>query len=205
MIIEKATVKDIDELEKMYYDVTEHLENTINYPAWINGLYPTRATFEDAVRRGTMYVAREESGAAGDSADSPGCNCISGCSDCSERSGFESRITAGMVLKSEEEPEFDGVKWQVEADAAETYALCTLAVALDCGGRGIAEKMVRVALDLAQLNGKKAVRLDVTAINTPAIKLYEKLGFKYIGEIDEGEEYEKEYGERLFYLYEKLI
>lgn len=203
MIIEKATVKDIDELEKMYYDVTEHLENTINYPAWINGLYPTRATFEDAVSKGTMYVTREESGAAGDSADSPGCNCISGCSDCSERSG--SRIMAGMVLKSEEEPEFDGVKWQVEADAAETYALCTLAVALDCGGRGIAEKMVRFALDLAQQNGKKAVRLDVTAINTPAIKLYEKLGFKYIGEMDEGEEYAKEYGERIFYLYEKLI
>lgn len=182
MIIEKATVKDIDELEKMYYDVTEHLENTINYPAWINGLYPTRATFEDAVSKDTMYVAREEAGG-----------------------GCGSRIMAGMVLKSEEEPEFNGVEWQVEADAAETYALCTLAVALDCGGRGIAEKMVRFALDLAARNGKKAVRLDVTAINTPAIKLYEKLGFKYIGEMDEGEEYAKEYGERIFYLYEKLI
>lgn len=201
MIIEKATVKDIDELEKMYYDVTEHLENTINYPAWINGLYPTRATFEEAVRKDMMYVARECAGDADNYAALPGCDCSDrgDCGDCG------SRITAGMVLKSEEEPEFDGVEWQVEADTAETYALCTLAVALDCGGRGIGEKMVRFALDLAKKNGKKAVRLDVTAINTPAIKLYEKLGFKYIGEMDEGEEYAKEYGERIFYLYEKLI
>ena len=38
MIIEKATEKDIDALEKMYYEVTAQLEKTVNYPAWINGL-----------------------------------------------------------------------------------------------------------------------------------------------------------------------
>ena len=60
MIIEKATEKDIDALEKMYYEVTAQLEKTVNYPAWINGLYPTRETFEEAVSKGAMYVARTE-------------------------------------------------------------------------------------------------------------------------------------------------
>ena len=31
MIIEKATEKDIDALEKMYYEVTAQLEKTVNY------------------------------------------------------------------------------------------------------------------------------------------------------------------------------
>jgi len=183
MLIEKATEKDIDELEKMYYAVTEHLENTINYPAWINGLYPTRSTFEDAVNKETMYVARK-----GDGTDDK-----------------DNGIIAGMILKSEEEPEFSGIKWQIEADASEIYALCTLAVSLGFNGCGIGKAMVRFALDLAKKNGKKSIRLDVTELNTAAIALYEALGFKYIDTIDEGEEYEREYGQRIFRLYEKLV
>ena len=65
--------------------------------------------------------------------------------------------------------------------------------------------MVRFAIKLAKENGKKAVRLDVTEINAPAISLYEKLGFKYIDIMDTGEEYMLEYGQRIFRLYEKLI
>lgn len=86
MIIEKATEKDIDALEKMYYEVTAQLEKTVNYPAWINGLYPTRETFEEAVSKGAMYVARTEDGEDG-------------------------KIAAGMVLKSEEEPGFCDIEW----------------------------------------------------------------------------------------------
>ena len=35
MIIEKATEKDIDALEKMYYEVTAQLEKTVNYTDFI--------------------------------------------------------------------------------------------------------------------------------------------------------------------------
>ena len=180
MIIEKTTEKDIDALEKMYYEVTAQLEETVNYPAWINGLYPTRETFEEAVSKGAMYVARTEDGEDG-------------------------KIAAGMVLKSEEEPGFCDIEWQIEAEASEIYVLCTLAVALDFNGCGLGEEMVRFAIKLAKESGKKAVRLDVTEINAPAISLYEKLGFKYIDIMDTGEEYMLEYGQRIFRLYEKLI
>ncbi len=183
MLIEKATANDIDEIEKMYYAVTEYLENTINYPAWINGLYPTRETFEEAVSKENMYVARKSAGTLDEG----------------------SKIVAGMVLKSEEEPEFSGIEWQIEAEASETYALCTLAVSADFTGCGIGEAMVRFAIELAEKNGKKAIRLDVTEINAAAIALYEKLGFKYIDTMDAGVEYEREYGQRIFRLYEKLV
>jgi len=45
----------------------------------------------------------------------------------------------------------------------------------------------------------------VTEINAAAIALYEKLGFKYIDTMDAGVEYEREYGQRIFRLYEKLV
>lgn len=34
--------------------------------------------------------------------------------------------------------------------------------------------------------GMKAIRLDVSVENTPAIELYEKLGYKYIETVDLG-------------------
>ena len=41
--------------------------------------------------------------------------------------------------------------------------------------------MIRKAVHLAQTNGMKAVRLDALASNTPAHRIYERLGFKYRG------------------------
>ncbi|XAM46318.1 hypothetical protein TPDSL_28260 [Terrisporobacter petrolearius] len=48
----------------------------------------------------------------------------------------------------------------------------------------------------------KELRLDVYEKNLPAIKLYEKFGFKYIDTVDLGLE---NYGLKWFRLYEKLL
>lgn len=48
----------------------------------------------------------------------------------------------------------------------------------------------------------KAIRLDVYDGNVPAIKLYEKCGYKYIGTVDLGL---GNYGLDWFKLYEKLL
>ena len=41
--------------------------------------------------------------------------------------------------------------------------------------------MVRAAVRLAQEKGKKAIRLDALASNTPGHRLYERLGFEFRG------------------------
>lgn len=48
----------------------------------------------------------------------------------------------------------------------------------------------------------KSIRLDVYEDNMPAIKLYEKCGFKYIDTVDLGL---GEYGLHWFKLFEKLL
>ena len=56
-----------------------------------------------------------------------------------------------------------------------------LAVSPDRQGSGIGSEMVREAIELAKANGMIAIRLDALATNTPAHKLYERLGFEYRG------------------------
>ena len=41
--------------------------------------------------------------------------------------------------------------------------------------------MIRQAVSLAKRGGMKAVRLDALATNTPAHRVYERLGFEYRG------------------------
>ena len=41
-IIEPGSLADIDELERLYDELNDHLSATINYPGWIKGIYPDR-------------------------------------------------------------------------------------------------------------------------------------------------------------------
>lgn len=48
-------------------------------------------------------------------------------------------------------------------------------------GRGVAEQLVRGALDLARAGGAHEVTLEVTSSNTAAIRLYQRCGFAFTG------------------------
>lgn len=63
----------------------------------------------------------------------------------------------------------------------EAAVIHILAVSPDKQGAGIGSKMIQEAVQIARNNGMKAIRLDVLASNTPAQRLYERLGFAYQG------------------------
>lgn len=48
------------------------------------------------------------------------------------------------------------------------------------------EKVIDFIIDLCGKEGIKALRLDVTSDNLPAVKLYKKCGFQYIDSVDLG-------------------
>ena len=56
-----------------------------------------------------------------------------------------------------------------------------LAINPDYQKKGIGSEMVRKAINLAKEKGMQAIRLDALASNTPAHKMYERLGFEYRG------------------------
>ena len=59
--------------------------------------------------------------------------------------------------------------------------MMNLAVSEDARGRGIGEKLVLSLIDKLRLNDVYRLTLEVRVSNAPAIKLYEKLGFRIIG------------------------
>lgn len=52
----------------------------------------------------------------------------------------------------------------------------------DVRGRGVGKKLMNILLErMKQFNGVKIIELDVMTQNTPALKMYEELGFKEAG------------------------
>ena len=66
---------NLEDLIDFYIEQLNFFEKTINYPKWINGLYPTRNTIKYAVDKKYQYACLENGkimGALGLNED-PGC------------------------------------------------------------------------------------------------------------------------------------
>lgn len=64
--------------------------------------------------------------------------------------------------------------------AESEFYLRTLAVDVDWRGRGVGRQLLEEAIAAGGRVGFKRIRLDVNANNAPALRLYERLGFKII-------------------------
>lgn len=56
----RAHAHDLDAVCALYAHLIKHLENTVNYPDWHWGVYPSRAFFEDAAAHGALIVFKED-------------------------------------------------------------------------------------------------------------------------------------------------
>lgn len=168
-----GTVEDIDELELLYHDVVDWLVAGTNYPGWIKGVYPTRETAEDGVSAGTLYVVRQGG-----------------------------KIVGSAVLNHKQEPAYRTVQWQMDADDADILVMHTLVVHPNCPRCGVGESLMDFADEVARAQGLKAIRLDVHEKNTPAIGLYQKCGFHFVGTVSLGFE---RYGLKWYKLFEKVL
>lgn len=153
--IEKATSKDILEVEQLYIAVCRELAKGKNFPGWKEGIYPTREEAMSGYNKEELFVCRKD-------------GCIAGT----------------MILNSEYEMGYNQVKWNVEATGKEVLVIHTLAIHPKFNHQGLARKLVEFAKEYGKETGRKTIRIDVTDGNLPAIKLYEKLGFVYIDKID---------------------
>ena len=60
MNIREATITDLNSIEKIYNDIHTAEENGIQTIGWMRGIYPTRKTAEESIRRGDMFVLEDE-------------------------------------------------------------------------------------------------------------------------------------------------
>ena len=171
--IEKATSKDILEIEQLYIAVCRELAKGQNYPGWKEDIYPTKEEALAGLTKDELFVCRKD-------------GCIAGT----------------MILNSEYEEGYDQVTWNMVANGKEVLVIHTLAIHPTFNHQGLARKMVEFAKEYGRKTDRKTIRIDVTDGNLPAIKLYEKLGFRYIDTIDLDR---GDHGLPLFLLYEYIL
>lgn len=171
--IRLGTEKDIDDLAQLYDYLNDHLASITNYPGWKKGIYPIRENAVDGIKESCLYVAI--------------CN---------------GEIAGSVILHHVPELAYFEVKWQTELDYENVLVIYTFVVSPDYWGQGVGKAMIRFAVERGLNTKMKSLRLDVYENNTPAIRLYEKCGFKYIDTVSLGLE---SYGLNWFRLYEKLL
>lgn len=173
LIFENGKPTDVDELSKLYDDLNDYLEKNVNYPGWRKGIYPIHQHAEDGIKNGTLFVARDNG-----------------------------KIAGSVVLNHEAEEVYHKAKWHFESDYSDVIVIHTLVVHPDYLKHGVGRALMDFAIAHSIQKNAKSIRLDVYEENTPAIRLYEKLGFEYVDKVDLGL---RQYGLDWFKLYEKVL
>lgn len=147
--------RDIEPLSRLYDRLNDHLAETVNHAGWIKGIYPTAETALNAVLEQSLYVAT-----------------------------LDDVIVGSIVLNHVPEPAYAKAQWPTEGSYDEMLVVRTLVVDPNYMQQGIALAMLEFARNLAIDSGFKALRLDVFENNTPAIALYKKADYRYVGTVD---------------------
>ena len=147
-----ATRQDYDSIIAFYDDVIDRTPHIETYAQWSRGKHPTAEGISAYIEEGSMYLHKENE-----------------------------KIVGAMAVTMYQGEDYHEIEWLQQVDDNEVAVIHILAVCPDCQGMGIGYEMIREAIRLAKNNGKKAIRLDALASNTPAHRSYERLGFEYRG------------------------
>ena len=171
MHLTTAAMPDFIRLSQFYRHVIAHTEHMDTYARWVYGQHPTDDMIRGYIRQSAMYYC-EEGG---------------------------SILSAVAVTQQGED--YHGAAWTVPLEDDEVSVVHLLCVAPEWQGRGIARETMRLVTEQSRSMGRKAVRLDALACNTPAHRLYESLGFQ---KRDQRRWYADNVGWTDFFLYELI-
>ena len=152
MRLEFATQNYFDAIVAFYGDVTVRTPDMTVYARWSKGKHPTEEGISAYINEGSMYIYRERG-----------------------------VIVGAMAVTMYQGEDYHTIEWSQQVPDEKVAVIHILAVSPDAQGKGIGSEMIREAIRLAQNNGMQAIRLDALASNTPAHKIYERLGFEYRG------------------------
>ena len=152
MRIELATRKDLAAIIAFYDDVTARTPDMATYAYCQKGKHPTEEGIRAYVDEGSMYLYKERG-----------------------------TIVGAMAVTMYQGEDYHAIDWSREVADREVAVIHILAVSPDRQGTGVGSEMIREAIRLARANGMQAVRLDALASNTPAHRIYKRLGGEYRG------------------------
>ncbi len=151
--LHKVNADSFEAVKRFYNDVTAEMQGKPDSAGWIPSVYPSENFLKKAIDRRELYALVN----AGE---------LAGC----------------VVLNSDVNGGYGDVQWSAEATGEEILAPHALAVSPEFQGSGIGTSMVEKIIEIAERQGKKAIRLDILSTNTAAEALYIKAGFSFVAE-----------------------
>ncbi len=173
MIIRKCLERDIGPAGQFYDRVVLWLDQHINYPKWIYGVYPSEETVRKMTAAGDQYICLAQ--------------------------GQEDRIIGAFILNDDPQGNYQKGMWKKDLPDGAYMVLHTLAIEPNLQGQGLGSEIIRFCQEKAKGKGYLALRLDIVPENQPARIFYEKNGFSYAGNADLGRRIE---GIPMFSLFE---
>ena len=152
MKLDKATINDFESVIRFYDDVTLHTPEMETYARWKKGQHPTEEGIKAYIEEGSMYLYKENDAIAG-----------------------------AMAVTMYQGEDYHAIEWAKQVEDNEAAVIHILAVNPDYQGSGVGTEMIREAINLSVDSGMKSIRLDALASNTPAHKIYKRIGFEYRG------------------------
>ena len=150
-MIQKAKPAQIDEILELTRACALAMIKAGIYQ-W-NEHYPSRAAFEEDVKRDELFVFTQSG-----------------------------KITGTIVISNLKDELYNPVKWLTPPDAKSVY-IHRLAVHPDSQGQGIAQKLMDFAEDFGRENGFVSIRLDTFSQNPRNNRFYQKRGYHKLEEI----------------------
>lgn len=152
MIIRKAAPADIDAVERLYDKIHTAEETGKQTIGWIRGVYPVRATAENALERGDLFVLEDDGEVRG----------------------------AGIINQMQVDSYQQG-NWKHDAAEDEVCVLHTLVISPDHAGKGYGRAFLAYYEAYALEHGCPELRIDTNARNITARAMYKKHGYSEIG------------------------
>ena len=147
--------EDIARTGRFYDGVVAWLNEHVNYPRWIYGVYPSERSVRTMAEAGAQYI------------------CIRGES-----------ILGSFALNAEPQGSYQKARWSRDLPDGSYMVLHALAIDPQSQRQGLGTEMIRFCADKAKAEGCQAIRIDVVPTNIPARRLFEKNGFVYVGDVD---------------------
>ena len=152
MKLDKATINDFESIIKFYDDVILRTPEMETYARWKKGQHPTEEGIKAYIEEGSMYLYKEND-----------------------------TIVGAMAVTMYQGEDYHAIEWAKHVEDNEASVIHILAVNPDYQGTGVGAEMIREAINLSADSGMKSIRLDALASNTPAHKIYKRIGFEYRG------------------------
>ena len=139
---------DLERLRGLYWKLLDSSEVYARILKWKKNIYPCDNDWSQYIQKGEMYFVQQQGQTVG-----------------------------ALALTNSQNENYHRIAWAVEAKDDEVAVIHLLAIDPELQGRGLARAVLEEAVRTAKASGKKALRLDAIATNTPAQALYERFGF----------------------------